>query len=176
MLMMALSAGGVPPFTDGVRRSDSCNRHGYFELEDVKTIASDNTFLSQANGRAVKIVSPLLCHLDAKYEHKVIFMERDILSIVASQGRMRAELEPAHKVYSSEEAQAHVCVWQKHISDVQAWLSSQQNISTIYLDYLSVLEKPVENMERVAEFIGRNLDIEAMVDTIDPSLCHQLQA
>ena len=62
LMMQMLAAGGVPPLTDKLRPSDESNPRGYFELEAVKRLRSDQAWLDQARGRAVKIIhllSPL---------------------------------------------------------------------------------------------------------------------
>ena len=57
LMMQILNAGKVEILQDGKRESDISNLEGYFELEAVKGIVSDNSFLKDAIGKAVKVVS-----------------------------------------------------------------------------------------------------------------------
>src|SRR4029077_10320628 len=63
MLMQMLAAGGQPVLTDGLREADTDNPLGYFEYEPVKQLHRDARWFQHAEGKAVKIVSPLLPHL-----------------------------------------------------------------------------------------------------------------
>ena len=84
-----LVEGGVPVITDELRRADSDNPNGYFELETVRQMSEGNVeWLAGARGKAVKIISALLEHLPPNYSYKIIFLERDIQEILASQHKM----------------------------------------------------------------------------------------
>src|SRR5262249_42395496 len=74
MMMNILTAGGIQALTDGERLPDESNPRGYFELEKVKYLGRDRSFLSDAVGKVVKVVSPLLKHLSSEYHYRVIFM------------------------------------------------------------------------------------------------------
>ncbi len=43
LMMQMLAAGGVPPVTDSIRAADESNPRGYFELEAVKRLRSDQS-------------------------------------------------------------------------------------------------------------------------------------
>src|ERR1041384_1116574 len=89
MMMRMLAEGGVPVITDELRRPDSDNPKGYFELEPVRQMTDGNvTWLENAGGKAVKVISALLEHLPSNHSYKVIFLERDLHEILASQRKM----------------------------------------------------------------------------------------
>jgi hypothetical protein len=89
MMMRMLAAGGLPPLTDGERGADEDNPHGYFELESVKRLADDNSWVARAEGKAVKVVSALLEHLPPlPGRYRTVFMLRDIDEVLASQRAM----------------------------------------------------------------------------------------
>ena len=50
-----------------IRIADEDNPTGYFEFEAVKQIENDSSWLADARGRAVKMISALLKHLPAGY-------------------------------------------------------------------------------------------------------------
>jgi hypothetical protein len=90
MVMQMLAAGGFPVLTDGVRQPDEDNPHGYFEYEPVKRIRERADWFSEAQGKAVKIVAPLLAELPPGLACRILFIERDLDETVASQTRMLA--------------------------------------------------------------------------------------
>ena len=78
LMMQMLHAGGMPVLTDNLRTPDANNPQGFLEYEKVKALKKDNTWLREADGRVVKIVSHLLQYLDASLQYEVIFMVRDV--------------------------------------------------------------------------------------------------
>ena len=78
LMMQILNKSNLEILSDGVRESDINNPEGYYELEAVKGIVKDNSFLKNAYGKVVKIVAPLPMFLDKTLNYKVIFMRREI--------------------------------------------------------------------------------------------------
>src|SRR5688572_29274329 len=77
MAMKMLEAGGLVVVTDNVRTADDDNPRGYYEDERVKDLARDanRTWLRDARGKAIKIISFLLKDLPPDNNYKVLFME-----------------------------------------------------------------------------------------------------
>ena len=88
MVMQMLDAGGYPCLIDGVRQADEDNPRGYFELEKAKGLRTNNSWLSEAKGKAVKIIAQLLPFLPSIHNYRVIFLERDLKEIIKSQNKM----------------------------------------------------------------------------------------
>ena len=88
VMMQMLHKGGVDVLTDDNRKPDKSNPKGYFEYDPVMAIHKDNSWLSKAQNKSVKVVAPLLKYLDPKYRYKVIFMTRDLTEVVKSQQKM----------------------------------------------------------------------------------------
>ena len=63
MMMKMLVAGGLEALTDNIRSADEDNPRGYFELEKVKELDKDKSWLNDAGGRVIKVISALLKHL-----------------------------------------------------------------------------------------------------------------
>jgi hypothetical protein len=61
---------------------------GYYELEKVKKIKEDASWLPETRGKAFKMVSQLLFCLPATERYRVIFLRRDLDEILASQEKM----------------------------------------------------------------------------------------
>ena len=59
LMMQMLEAGGLEAFTDRERAADGDNPRGYYELEAVKQLRDDTSWLDEARGRAVKVIHAL---------------------------------------------------------------------------------------------------------------------
>src|ERR1700723_3759963 len=88
LMMQMLSAGGMPVVTDGERVADEDNPRGYFEWERVKLLPQQPELIAEAEGKAVKVISQLLFSLPADRDYRIIFMERPLTEVVASQAEM----------------------------------------------------------------------------------------
>ena len=89
MMMSALHAGGMSLLVDHVRQADKNNPKGYFEFEPVKRLPQgESGWIKDAQGKAVKIISSLLTFLPEDFHYRIIFMERDLEEILASQQHM----------------------------------------------------------------------------------------
>ena len=74
LLMQMLDAGGLEVVSDHIRAADIDNPRGYFELERVKQIQKDSSWLPATRGKAFKMISQLLYHLPPTEAYRVIFM------------------------------------------------------------------------------------------------------
>ncbi|HET9529286.1 MAG TPA: sulfotransferase [Blastocatellia bacterium] len=170
MMMRMLTAGGIEALTDNLRTADEDNPKGYFEFEKVKELEKDDSWLADARGKAVKIISKLLKHLPARYSYRVIFMRRKMDEILASQRQMLIRRgEPADTISDRRMAE----IFERHLKDVQAWLENQPNIEVIYVDYNETLADPSPSIERINEFLGGGLDASAMMDVVEKALYRQ---
>ena len=170
MMMKMLAAGGVEPLIDNIRAADDDNPKGYFEFERVKQIEHDKAWLADARGRAVKLISALLKHLPPAYNYKVVFMQRAMPEILASQRQMLFRRgEPADAVPDDRMA----AMFDKHVAQVESWLVAQPNIETVYISYNEVMKDPRPNAERINAFLGGSLNVEAMAEVADRSLYRQ---
>jgi hypothetical protein len=170
MMMKMLEAGGLEPLTDNIRAADEDNPRGYFEFERVKQIEHDKAWLEDARGRAVKLISALLKHLPPTHSYKVIFMRRAMPEILASQRQMliRRE-EPADAVPDDKMA----AMFEKHVAQVESWLAAQPNIETIYVSYNEVMKDARPHAERINDFLGGALKVDAMIQVADQTLYRQ---
>ncbi|HEB88949.1 MAG TPA: sulfotransferase family protein [Deltaproteobacteria bacterium] len=151
MMMQMLAAAGLPIATDGRRGADEDNPRGYYELADVKAIRDDASFLADLVGRVVKIVAPLLPFLPDEYDYRVIFMERDLVEVLASQRAMLARLagsaDPA-----DDEAMARA--FRNQLRRVKQWLAERQNVATRLVSHHDVVTSPVETALGVMAFLA----------------------
>ena len=75
-------------------RADVDNPKGYFELERIKSLEkeTDKTYLREARGKAVKVISFLIKDLPDENDYRVLFMRRDLDEVLASQQKMIGRL------------------------------------------------------------------------------------
>lgn len=168
MMMRMLEAGGVPLLVDGVRAADEDNPRGYWEWEPVKQLpAGEAGWLEEARGRAVKIVSPLLVHLPPTYRYRVLFMQRHLSEVLASQRRMLARRGEAAGIDDAEMA----AYFQAHLRKVEAWLQAQPHISLLMLSYNDLVVEPRPAIAQVVDFLTPlGVDGAAMARVVEPEL------
>ena len=173
MMMKMLEAGGIPPYTDNIRTPDDDNPKGYYEYERVKKLPEGDTeWLWEAQGKVVKVISALLEHLPPDYAYRVLFMQRKMDEILASQKKMLVRSgKPTDQVGDEQLAE----MYGKHLAKVNAWLAGQANFSVVYLDYNAMLGDPHPYALQVNQFLGANLDPQAMAAVVDPNLYRQRQ-
>ncbi len=170
MMMMMLQAGGMTLLTDEIRQADDDNPKGYYEFEPVKQVEHDTSWLEQAKGRAVKMISALLRYLPDDRRYRVIFMRRRMDEIIASQRRMLINRgEDPDTV--SDEAIAEVS--SKHLEQMIEWLAAQAHFDVLYVSYNDVLQNPSQEAERIARFLSGDVDAERMARAVDEGLYRQ---
>ncbi|MEW5724727.1 MAG: hypothetical protein AB1896_16565, partial [Thermodesulfobacteriota bacterium] len=168
MMMQMLEAGGLPVLSDSVREPDQDNPKGYFEYEPVRHIGRDNSWLPEAKGRAVKIVVPLLIHLPpaARFQYRVIFMERPLGEILASQKKMLDRRDREGAALPEEKLRD---LFARGVRQTKRALSAR-GIPTLVVEYLECLENPGETAARVNSFLGGGLDEKAMAAAVSQDL------
>jgi len=168
LMMKILEAGGVRVLTDHTRKADTDNPHGYYEFERVKRLPDgDIDWLLEAEGKAVKIISALLGYLPAHYSYKIIFMQRAIPEVLASQRIMLARLGRTDD-HTTDEAMQRLLT--KHVREVRDWMERQGNIDRLDVPYAGLISTPTHAIMQIAQFLGRNMDMDRMATVIDPSL------
>ena len=103
MMMKMLAEGGLEVLTNSIRSADEDNPNGYFEFEQVKQLAEgQKDWLANADHKIVKIISALLEHLPPEHHYKILFMEREIAEILASQHKMLDRRNEVSKIGDAE--------------------------------------------------------------------------
>ncbi len=172
MMMKMLEAGGLDVVTDGIREANADNPKGYYEFERVKQLPKgDTAWLNDARGKVVKVISALLVHLPEDHTYKVLFMRREMDEILASQRKMLVRRgESTDRVDDGEMG----AMFEKHMRKVYAWLDEHPNADYLDVSYNRLLQGEIQPIVRqVNDFLGADLDEEAMAAVIDPSLYRQ---
>ncbi len=170
MMMRMLQAGGLPPLTDDVRRPDEDNPLGYYEFEAVKQTKKDPSWLDQAAGRAVKMVYRLLYDLPADYSYRVIFMRRNLDEVIASQDVMLSRRGRRADTLSRDRLRG---LFAEQMREFEEWAARRPSFQILYVSYNDVLVDPKAAAKAVNAFLGGQLNAEAMVKVIEPSLYRQ---
>jgi len=169
LMMQMLSAGGLPVLTDGERTPDPDNPRGYLELERVKQLKSDTSWLTSAGGHAVKIIHLLLQDLPPTHQYDVLFMERDIGEVLRSQAAMLARSGRTGAPLPPERLAA---VYRAQLATVRQWLAERPCFRVHSVGYAELVANPEDSVRAIRNFLraGSSLDGEAMRAAVDPSL------
>lgn len=170
LMMQMLQAGGMSLLTDDQRPADADNPNGYWEYESVKHLQHDNTWMPQAEGKAVKVVSALLQYLPPRHTYKIIFMHRPIQEVLASQAVM---LQRRGTHGGNADDQTLAAVFGQHLDRTERWLATQKHMTVLPVKYHDTLADPTATATRVARFLGLPLAIEEMARAVDPRLHRQ---
>ena len=170
MMMKILEAGGMEILFDNLRQADEDNPKGYYEFEKVKQLKDDQSWLNQAKGKAVKIISELLKHLPGDYRYKIIFMQRKMEEILASQKQMLIRRGQPTDTISDERIAE---VFAKHLKKIESYMSKQSNFEILHINYNDILKNPEERIKEINFFLGDSLDESKMLTVIDKQLHRQ---
>ena len=174
MMMSALKNGGMPLMIDNIRKADANNPKGYFEFEGVKKLSKmDNDWLDSAQGKAVKIISPLLTQLPDRYKYKIIFLERDMDEILASQRQMLERLNPTGVDNHPDDDLRRSYI--EHLIDISSWMGDQDWLQTLYVSYNDILQQPEVEFRKVAVFLEHRVEPDLMVQVVDPELYREIR-
>lgn len=167
MMMRMLSAGGMEIATDNIRKANEDNPNGYYELEKIKQLDEDSSWLKKETGHTIKAISALLPSLPGDNFYYVVFMQRNMPEILASQQKM------LRRRGMTEDQIPDDVMAEKYEAYLQAtykWLEKQSHFHVLYVHYSDVLADPWKQAERVNNFFGNILDEEKMVQVVDPGL------
>lgn len=167
MMMRMLEAGGIAPVVDHERAPNPDNPMGYYEYEPVKSLKQDSSWTGTVRGMAVKVIYKLVYDLPARIPYRIVFMERDIEEVLASQETMmrRDGLDPDA---IGRDVLLHL--FQAEVFAFRRWAEAQANIRIFYANYARLIAEPETCAAEIAAFLDRPLDIRAMASVVDPEL------
>ncbi len=168
MMMQMLEKGGMDVFTDKNRLPDDSNPKGYYEHEAAKGVRRKNRWISEACDKAVKIIAISLPYLPPRFRYKVIFMERDLHEVIASQRKMLNRM--GKKTKDEDYPFIFVQEYNQQLRKVKQWASRQSNVEILYVPHRGIMEQPFEQALRINEFLEYKLLPELMVQAVDISL------
>jgi predicted AlkP superfamily phosphohydrolase/phosphomutase/tetratricopeptide (TPR) repeat protein len=165
MAMQMLKVGGMATLSDDARLADENNPKGYLEDERVKKLHLDNKWLKDAEGKAMKVVAPLLQFLPSGFMYKIIFMERDMEEVLVSQQKMiRKNTDNKNFPVALSEA------FTKQLEKAKAWIKAQPHVEVLFLNYADVISDPLFAAEKIGTFIDEELNSNAMANVVSENL------
>ena len=169
LVMQMLQAGGHPILCDESRPADADNPRGYLEYVKVRTLERDASWLAEAEGRAVKVVSPLLSSLPTGFDYRVIFVRRDLREVIRSQELM---LQRRNQPTGPDSATMTIH-FERHLTSIDKWLAGRQDMQVLNCQHATLMSDPASVARTIAEFLQRNLDVNQMAGVVDPVLYRQ---
>lgn len=170
LMMQMFQAGGMPLLIDDHRPADADNPNGYWEYEPVKRLQQDNSWIAKAEGKAMKVVSALLQYLPAQHTYKIVFMQRPMQEVLASQTLMLAR-RGAQGGKADDKTLG--TVFAQHLDRTERWLSTQQHMTVLPVNYHETIADPEATATRVAQFLDLPLALAEMARAVDPRLHRQ---
>ena len=168
MLMQMLAHANIPVSADTKRPADENNPKGYYELEGGKIInrLMDGSFdFNPYKGKFIKITCYGLKFLP-KGSYKIIYSERNIEEILDSMEKM-AQITDENRQETKE-------VFLKLNTLIKHQIIQREDCDTLFVNYNMMLEHPTDEIHRIKDFLNTpNVDVEAMIQTIDKRLYRQ---
>lgn len=162
LMMQILNKSGLEILSDGVRQKDISNPEGYYELEAVKGIVKDNSFLKNAVGKVVKIVAPLPMFLDKTLHYRVIFMRRDIEEILRSQEKMLNKDQSAEREKFS-------AIYNTHIQKTYQFFELNKiPFQDVY--YKDLIADPEVELKKIIQFLNLECGWNDLAQVVNPEL------
>jgi hypothetical protein len=167
LMMQMLVAGGMPALSDGERQADTDNPRGYLEWERIKQLPNDPGCIAEGEGKVVKVISRLLLSLPAGHEYRIIFMQRPLPEVLASQDQM---LRRRGNYKEGVDPAIISAAFENELRKVYAWLEGKPYVKAIRVQYHDLLNKPKDLAQQLAQFLEIPLNVEAMIQQVDASL------
>ena len=162
LMMQIIDKTSIPVLSDGRREKDISNPEGYYELEAVKGIVQDNSFLNVAIGKAVKIVAPLPIYMKTDLKYRVIFMRRDMDEILRSQEKMLEKDQVS-------EREKFRTIYDFHLKKTYRFLK-ENDIPFIDINYKELISNPEEQLQELIEFCSLDTDVKLLASIVKPEL------
>ncbi|MCK4564976.1 MAG: sulfotransferase family protein [Verrucomicrobia bacterium] len=167
MVMNVIGAGGIEPLVDHVRKADEDNPKGYYEFEPVKKTKEDASWLIGAAGRVIKMVYRLLYDLPGEYQYRVVFTQRDLKEVLASQNVMLERSGNSGGTIPDEHLQS---LFAAELNKCEKWIAEQPNFKVLYINHRDMINSGSVQVRKINDFLDGGLDVEAMVAVVDPDL------
>lgn len=167
LMMQMLEKAGVEIFTDNKRKADDSNPKGYYEHEAAKRLGRDTKWLNQTKGKALKVIAQLLFSLPDRFKYKIIFMNRDISEVVMSQHKMLVRNKKANADTFPTGLQN---AFLQTLKKTETWAKRSHNVEILYINHKDTISDPVNQADKVLNFLQIEADINKVASVIDQKL------
>jgi len=169
LMMQMLTSAGLETMIDDARPADDNNPLGFFEDKRVMGLANSCNWIPEARGKAIKVVAPLLKYLPEGERYRIIFMDRDLRSVVKSQRRMLERL--GRKGSSLGEAEL-IEKYSEQIYEVERLIADRKDMEVIFVDYDQLIDNPKRAAKTVAVWIDKEELDDSMAAAVHSELRH----
>jgi len=173
LMMQMLAAGGVELLADDERAPDVDNPRGYYEFAPVRRLRDEAGWFPEALGRAVKVIYALLKAVPDDIPARIVFMQRDLDEVVASQRTMVARGGGPDDVLPLDRM---VEIFRAQVDETLAWVAQQPRFQLLEVAHTDAVHDPEKVARAVDAFLGGGLDVTAMAAVPDPELYRQRSA
>lgn len=113
-------------------------------------------------------MTQLLPNLPMNYRYRIVFMERDLLEVLASQQKM---LQRDGKRVRTDTLPLNLKQqYETTLKKVKAWAAQQPNVEIHYVNYTQAVQAPFIQAMLVNDFFEGELEVEQMAGVVDGSL------
>ena len=95
---------------------------------------------------------------------RVVFMERNIDEILASQKKML--IRRGHTSNSSEDEEMK-SIFTEHLLEIKSSIINKTNIELIYVNYNLLVTNPISEIDKINKFFKHKLDKNKLLEVID---------
>lgn len=162
LMMQIMERTSLPILSDGHREKDINNPEGYYELEAVKGIVKNNSFLTDAEGKVVKIVTPLPLFIDKTLNYRVLFMRRDIEEILRSQEKMLDKDQ-------SSEREKFKTIYELHLKKTYTFFETYK-IPFVDVWYKELINNTEVELNKIIDFLEIDANWQDIASAVNPSL------
>jgi hypothetical protein len=159
---------------DDDRPADEDNPRGYLEFGPVMRLRKSAAWLGEARGSAVKIVAPLLRYLPEGHAYRIVFIERDLDDVIASQHRM-LERRGASVPDSPARRARLAAEYARTVKQMLTAAAARPRSALLSVSHADVMRDPVESARAINRFLGGQLSVWQMAAVVDTAL-HRQQA
>ena len=167
LMMQILQALGVNLFTDNERPSDVSNPKGYYENQKVKSLENDTSWIKDVQGKAIKVISPLIIYLPEDFCYKIIFMQRNYDEIIASQEKM---LNSTNKKETNLNSETLKTILKKDTNQAFQWIHKNKNAEMLEINFNELIENPKTGITKISHFLDIKASLIKAIKVVDKKL------
>jgi hypothetical protein len=123
--------------------------------------------MTEALGGAVKVVIPRVFGLPPGFAYDVLVMERDLGEVGDSQEAM---LKRRGLPVTSQDRESAQRAYRRWMDELPRLLGSMRDVRWMRVRHEQLISDPAAAAADICSWLGRDLDIQAMVSMVDPRL------